>query len=195
MILNQAHDTTRIGGGIGDAIEQVVDTTFNWLVQLYAVFYDTEHFAAVMGNAKAVEYVTLKSEDLNRQLIVSVSPDSLKPKDEITEINLAQSLFEKGAIGPKTLLKILDFPDPDESAADGILYSIDPMAYMQLNFPELLQQMQGAQADQAMQQQQQQQAMGGGLPPERVTEPDDPGGLAVDPASAQLSEVQLPPLG
>jgi hypothetical protein len=93
QILNQANDSSRIGGGIGQAIEQVADSAFNWLVQLYYVFYDEKHFAAVMGNAKAVEFVTLSSQDLDRQLIVSVAPDSLKPKDEITQINLAQDLF------------------------------------------------------------------------------------------------------
>ena len=197
MILNASHDSTRIGGGIGDAIEQVADSAFNWMTQLYTVFYDTEHFAAVMGSAKAVEYVTLSNADLNRQLVVSVSPDSLKPKDETTEINMAQALFDKGAIGPKTLLKILDFPDPEESAADGVLYQMDPMAYMQLNFPDVLQKMQEAQ----MQQQQMQMAgmapQGGdpnGMPPEAITGQQDPGGLAADPASAALSNVNLPPI-
>jgi len=194
MIINQSNDTSRIGGGIGDAIEQVADSAFNWLTQLYAVFYDQEHFAAVMGNAKAVEYITLKSSDLKGQLIVSVSPDSLKPRDESTEINLAQALFDKGAIGPKTLLKILDFPDPDESAADGVLYKMDPMAYMQLNFPEVLMQMQQAQG------QMQQQAMmagapqpapqAGGMPPEALTEPAP--AVSREPASAALSNVPLP---
>lgn len=196
MILNQAHDSSRIGG-IGDAIEQVADATFNWLVQLYYVFYDEEHFASIMGNAKAVEYVTLSAQSLNRQLIVSVSPDSLKPKDEITEINLAQSLFDKGAIGPKTLLKILDFPDPDESAADGLLYKTDPQAYMQLNFPDIMQKMQQAQQQQMIMQQ-------GGIPaqgatqsgpaPEALTEPQSPQGMAEEPASAALSNVKLPPV-
>lgn len=194
MIINQANDTSRIGGGIGDAIEQVADSVFNWLTQLYAVFYDQPHFAAIMGNAKAVEYITLTNSDLKTQLIVSVSPDSLKPKDETTEINLAQALFDKGAIGPKTLLKILDFPDPDESAADGVLYKMDPMAYMQLNFPQVLQQMQQAQ----MQQQQMMMAgmapqgatANGGMPPEQVTEPT--GGMSREPASAALSNVPLP---
>lgn len=197
MILNAQHDTTRIGGGIGDAIEQVADNVFNWWVQLYSVFYDEEHFAAVMGNAKAVEYVTLSNQMLGMPLVVSVSPDSLKPKDETTEINLAQALFDKGAIGPKTLLKILDFPDPDESAADGVLYGIDPMAYMMLNFPDFAAQLQQAQQQQQMQQAQGNMASGmnpDGTMPEAVTEPDDPGGLATDPASAALSNVQLPPL-
>lgn len=195
MILNQGHDTTRIGGGIGDAIEQVADNVFNWWVQMYHVFYDEEHFAAVMGNAKAVEYVQLSNQMLSLPLVVSVSPDSLKPKDEATEINLAQALFDKGAIGPKTLLKLLDFPDPDESAADGVLYQLDPMAYMMLNFPDF-----AAQLQQAQQQQQMMQAQGNlaagmnpdGSMPEAITEPGDPGGLAADPASAALSNVQLP---
>lgn len=198
MILNQSHDTSRIGGGIGDAIEQVADNAFNWLVQLYTVFYDQEHFAAVMGNAKAVEYVTLSNQDMSRQLIVSVSPDSMKPKDEVTNINLAQALFDKGAIGPKTLLKMVDFPDVDESAADGVLFRLDPMAYFQMNFPEYAQRLQ-------MQQQQNQmnamqttaqgaamnaQAEASAVPPEAVTEPKK--NIAQDPASAALSQVQLP---
>lgn len=197
MILNQAHDTTRIGGGIGDAIEQVADSAFNWLTQLYYVFYDEQHFAAIMGNAKAVEFVTLSAQDLDRQLIVSVSPDSLKPKDEVTQINLAQALFDKGAIGPKTLLKMLDFPNPDEAAADGVLYRLDPMAYMTLNFPEFAQQLQQAQAQNLMYKAQGNAQAGlnpDGSMPEAITEPQDDGGLAADPASAALGNVPIPPL-
>lgn len=195
-IIEQNNDTTRIGGGIGDRIEQVASSAFNWLTQLYYVFYDEPHFAAVMGNAKAVEFVTLTRGDLDRQLIISVSPDSLKPKDEVTQINLAQSLFDKGAIGPKTLLKMLDFPNPDEAAADGMLYKMDPMAYMQLNFPEQMAKLQQAQ---------QQAAMAGVVPgagaggagtgapaPEGLTEPAPPGGLAAGPVDTQLSNIPMP---
>lgn len=184
LIINQSNDTSRIGGGIGDAIEQVADNTFNWLVQLYYVFYDEKHFAVVMGSAKAVEYVTLQASDIDRQVIVSVSPDSLKPKDEVTQINLAQALFDKGAIGPKTLLKMLDFPDPDQAAADGILYKVDPASYMMLNFPEIAQQIQ-AQQQQAVEPQ-----TAGSTAPEAITEP--PPEVSQEPASAALSNVPLP---
>lgn len=197
MILNQQNDTTRIGGGIGTAIEQVADTAFNWLVQLYYVFYDEPHFAAIMGNAKAVEYVTISNQDLNRQLIVSVSPDSLRPRDEITEMNLAQALFDKGAIGPKTLLTMVNFPNPDESAADGVLYRLDPMAYFQLNFPEYAQQLQEMQQAQA-QQQMMNEAQGAGMKAqaEAAAAPEEANGepeknLSKDPASAALSQVPL----
>lgn len=200
QILNEQNDTSRIGGGIGDAIEQVADNVFNWLTQLYYVFYDEEHFAAIVGNAKAVEYTTLSSAMLNRQLIVSVSPDSMRPRDEITEINMAQALFDKGAIGPKTLLKMLSFPNPDEAAADGVLYKIDPMAYMQLNFPDFAAQMQAAQQQNAMMQMQNSaqgammnaQATAAGTPPEDVTEPKKD--ISKNPADAGLDQIKLPPL-
>lgn len=154
MILNQGRDTSRIGGGISDIVEQsVARGVFNWLTQLYCVFYDQKHFATVMGTGKAVQYVTLSAQDIDRQLIVSVAPNSMKPRDEITQMNMAQTAYDKGAIGPKTLLKELDFPNSDEAAADGVLWQVDKQAYLQINFPELMQQLQQIQA-QAMAQQQ-----------------------------------------
>lgn len=154
MVLNQGRDTSRIGGGISDIIEQsVARSVFNWLLQLYYVFYDEKHFATLMGNGKAVEYVTLSAQDLNRQLIVTVTPNSMKPKDELTTMNQATELFQMGAIGPKVLLETLNYPNPDDAAADGVLWKVDPMTYMRLNFPE-----QFAALQQAMQEQQQQQA-------------------------------------
>lgn len=197
-IIEQANDTTRIGGGIGDSIEVVAKSAFNWLTQLYYVFYDEQHFAAIMGNAKAVEYVTLSNQDLDRQLIVSVAPDSLKPKDEVTQINMAQALFDKGAIGPKTLLKMLDFPNPDEAAADGMLYRLDPMSYLQLNFPDFAAKMQAAQQQQMMMQAQAQQGLTppgqGGIAPEDITEPAPPEGLSRGPVDTKLSQIQMPPI-
>lgn len=160
MTLNQSRDTTRIGGGIGDVIEQsVAKGIFDWLVQLYQVFYDEPHFGAVLGSGKATEYVTLSAQSIDRQLIVGVTANSMKPKDQISEMNQATQLFEMKAIGPKTLLEALSFPDPDEAAGDGVLYNLDPMSYFQMNFPELAQkvqqfQQQQAQAQAAAQQQQ-----------------------------------------
>lgn len=187
MILNQSHDTSRIGGGIGDAIEEVADNLFNWLTQLYMVYYDEEHFAAIMGNAKSVEYITLSNQDIDRQIIVSVAPDSLRPKDQITTINLAQNLFQNGAIGPKTLLKMLDFPDPDNAASDGVLYKTNPQAYLQINWPDLMAQLQQANPN------------GGGQAPNQISSESSPietpqpePTLAQPSASPSLNQVQLP---
>lgn len=195
MILNQQYDNSRIGGGIGDAIEQVADNIFNWWVQLYYVYYDEPHFAVVMGQMKAVEYVELSRQTfagLNKRMVISVSPDSMKPKDEVNEMNQALALWDKGAIDPKTLLTILDFPDPQATAENTVLWAVDKQAYMQLNFPELTQRIQQAQ-------QQMMAAAGappgmGGPPPEAQTEPPPASGVSVPPASSALSSVPLPPL-
>lgn len=196
MILDQSHDTSRIAGGIGDRIEQVADNVFNWWTQLYCVYYDQQHEAMIMGQLRAVEYVTLRSQDLDRRLVISVAPDSMKPKDEITEMNQAMSLWESGAIDPKTLLTILDFPDPQTTAEQVVLWKLDPQSYMQLNFPDL--------AEKLMQMQMQQQAMQGqavgqpgqpapgGPAPEGVTEP--PGSVSEPAASDALNQVPLPPI-
>lgn len=165
MILNEQRDTSRIGGGIGDVVEQsVARNVFNWLVQLYMVFYDEKHFGAVMGQGKATEYVQLSSQDITIQLIVGVSQNSMKPKDQMAKVQEAQELYKGGAIGPKTLLETLDFPNPDDAAADGTLWQVDKMAYMNLNFPEMMQKLQAYQQQQMQMQQQavaQQQAQEG----------------------------------
>lgn len=196
QILNQQHDTSRIGGGIGDAIEQVADNIFNWWLQLYHVYYDQPHFAAVMGQQKAVEYVTLTSSDIDRRVVVSVAPDSLKPKDEVTNINLAQVLYDKGAIGPKTLLTMVSFPDPQGAAEDGVLWQVDKMAYIQLNFPDMFSQLQMIQQQNALNAQATQAAgapagAGPEAPAEATTEPEPDGSLSAPAASASLSNVPI----
>lgn len=193
MILNQQQDSTRIGGGIGDVLEQVADNIFNYWVQLYCVYYDEKHYATIMGRMKAVEYVELSRQDFTQRVVVSVAPNSMKPKDETTTMNQALALYDKGALDPKTLLTILDFPDPQKTAENAVLWNVDKAAYMQLNFPELTQKL-------ALMQQQQAAAgvptgaPGGGSAPEQVTEPPPPEGISAPPASADLSQVPLPSL-
>lgn len=191
MILQQQFDNTRIGGGIGDAIEQVADNIFNWWVQLYHVYYDSKHFAAVMGQMKAVEYEQLSRasfEMFNARIVVSVAPNSLKPEDEVTKMNQALALWDKGALDPKTLLTVLDFPDPQATAENVVLWTIDKMSYMQLNFPELAAKLQANMA----QQMQGAVQTGGGVPPEQITEPAPQEGLSAPLASSALGNVQLP---
>lgn len=163
MTLNQGRDTSRIGGGIGDVIEQsVAKSCFDWLVQLYCVFYDEKHFGAVVGSGQEVDSVELQSSDFNQPLVIGVTANSMQPKDQISEGNQAQTLFQEGAIGPKTLLETLNFSDPDDAAADGALWTFSKesdggMTYITLNFPELAQKLQQLQQQQQMAQQQAQQ--------------------------------------
>lgn len=192
MILNNQYDNSRIGGGIGDAIEQVAKNIFNYQVQLYKVFYDTPHFASIMGQMKATEYIELTSSDMTAHLVVSVAPDSMKPHDEVTEMNQALSLWEAKALDIKTLLTKLNFPDPQNTAAQVWLYQTNTQLYGELNFPELTQKIQ-----QLMMMQQPQPmgappqgGLGEGPVPEAQSEPSPP--LSVPPAGSSLSEVPLP---
>jgi len=165
-VLNHQQDNSRIGGGIGDAVEQFVKNIFNWWTQLYYVYYDEPHYAAIMGQMKAVEYIQLKTQDINRRIVVSVSPDSMKKHDEVTEMNQAMQLFQAGAIDPKTLLTRVNFPDPQNTAEQSVLWMLDKQTYLQLNFPEIAQKIMANQQAQMAQQQQlaqgqaQQQAQG-----------------------------------
>lgn len=194
MILNQQMDSSRIGGGIGDALEQVAENTFNHWVQLYFVFYDEPHFAMVLGQSRAVEYAAFMGQNLTRKFVVTCSPNSMKPEDEVTEMNQTMALWDKQAMDPKTLFTMLDFPDPQKTAEQVVLWKVDPQAYMQLNFPELAKKLQ------AFQQQQVAAAGGalaagaaGGAAPE-VANGEPAPDINQDPASAALSQVQLPPI-
>lgn len=171
MILNQSHDSSRIGGGIGDALEQVADNVFNWWLQLYFVFYDEKHYGAIMGNGRAVEYVGIVNSDLNRNFVVSVSPNSMQPKDEVSEQNLAIELANTGWLDPINLFKKLNYPDPMETAKMVTLFRVNPAMYMQMFFPE------NAQAA---------PPPGGQIPPQPGTPPEPLSEPAASPALSQV---------
>ncbi len=136
QILDQSHDSSRIGGGVGDALEQVADNIFNWWLQLYCVFYDEPHYGAVMGNGRAVDYVTIVNTNLTRKFVISVSPNSMSPKDEVSEQNLAVDMANTGWLDPINLFKKLNYPDPMETAKMVSLWKVSPQMYIQTFFPE-----------------------------------------------------------
>ena len=127
-IMVRQQDTDRIGGGITEYIEQVVDNIFNWWVQLMYVYYDEPHSAAVIGKDRARQYITIKNSDLNRKLTVTVKEGSLIPKDSLTKRNEAIELWGAGALDPISLFAALDFPNPLESAKQLIIWKTNPMA-------------------------------------------------------------------
>lgn len=135
-ILNQQYDTSRIGGGIGDIIAQVADNIFNFQVQMMYVYYDEKKIASILGASTAVEYVELQRSDLmageeHRKLIVSCSPDSMKPKDELTQMNLATDMWANGSLDPLSYYEMLNLPDPEKLLQRLILWKTNPMAMLQ----------------------------------------------------------------
>lgn len=175
QILKQDQDSSRIGGGVGEALEQLADNVFNWWLQMMYVFYDEPHYGAILGLGKSVEYVQIINSDINRQFVVSVSPNSMAPRDEIALQNTALSLWGQKAIDPVNLMKLLPqvFPDPNKSAQMLMMYLTNPQQYAaQLGIPA------------------QQPPQTGGAPGQEIQNPDVnlAGG---PPSSGSLQEVPI----
>lgn len=131
MVINTNRDSSRIGGGIGDALERVARASFDYLTQLYYVFYDEPHFASIMGNGAAVSYVMLQMQDQTRRFVVDVSPNSMKPKDEVSEMNLATQLMEGEMLDPLSFFERIDDSDPQGTATRLMEYKTNPQGYIQ----------------------------------------------------------------
>jgi hypothetical protein len=130
-VINTNRDSSRIGGGVGESLEQVASNFFNKLTQMYYVFYDEAHYGAVIGNGAAVSFIKLQMQDEERRFIVGISPNSMVPKDEVSQVNLATQLFEAGASDPLTYLEAIDDPDPQETALRMMIYRTNPQQYIQ----------------------------------------------------------------
>src|ERR1035437_2989633 len=154
------------------------------MIQLYTVFYDEKHYASIMGSGKAIQYVQSTQEKLKRNFVVSVAPNSMKPKDELSEQNLAMQRWESKAIDPIGLMKAINSPDPLKDAEALVLWTTNPQGYMATYFP---------QAQPNPMDSTDPNITGGQPPPEQGQPPPDLG-LSSEPANSQLSNVKLPPI-
>jgi hypothetical protein len=111
-IMNRTLDTDRIGGGFSEYLEQFADAVYNWYVQLLYV-YDTR-------------YSSLAQKP---KVKVSIKEGSLLPKDSTTVANQAIDLAGAGKMSVLDLYKRLDYPNPDEMAAN---------VWLEANAPEIL---------------------------------------------------------
>jgi len=142
-IISRGLDTDRIGGGVTEYLEQFADDIYNWFVQLLYV-YDTG-FQFIEGAVPP-------------KVVVSVKEGSLLPKDSTSLANQALELAGMGKIANIDLYKRLEYPNPEELAANvwletnapHLLYRDNPLVMEALQ----MQQMQ-AQQEQEMQQEQQ----------------------------------------
>ncbi len=137
ILVNQM-DSSRIGGGITEYIEQVADSLYNLAVQFMFVYYDEEHFITTAGSVAGMELITLKNDrfPLLRTLDITVKEGSLVPKDPLTQRNEALEMWGQGVIDPVSLYKKLDWPNPQEAAEQLILWqllqkgAIQPQQYL-----------------------------------------------------------------
>lgn len=114
-ILNKATDTDRVGGGVSEYLEQFADDIYNWLLQLLYV-YD-ESFQVQPGMPQPPK------------LVVSVKEGSLLPKDSTSIANQAIELGIAGKMALVDMYKRLEYPNPEEIAAN---------VWLEINAPQIL---------------------------------------------------------
>lgn len=137
IMVNQM-DTSRIGGGVTEWIEQIADTIYNMWVQFMFVYYDEEHYIISAGVNGGTELITLKNDRFPfvKSLSITVKEGSLIPKDPLTQRNEAIDLWSANAIDPLSFYKKLDFPDPAQATQQLILWQmlqkgqIQPQMYL-----------------------------------------------------------------
>ncbi len=135
ILVNQL-DSSRIGGGVTEYIEQVAASTYNLWVQMMYVHYDNEHYVNILGAEEGEEAVALANTRFTRSLTVTVKEGSLIPKDPMTKRNEAIDLWSAQAIDPLNLYKALDFPDPKGAATQLLTWQLvqsgklPPQAYI-----------------------------------------------------------------
>lgn len=122
IMINQM-DSSRIGGGVTEYIEQIADSIYNLWVQMMIVHYDTEHFVNMLGE-DGEETKGIINTNFIKPLTVTVKEGSLVPKDPLTQRNEAVDLWSQGAIDPLNFYKKLDFPDPVSATQSLILWKM-----------------------------------------------------------------------
>jgi len=174
-MLNRTLDTDRIGGGITEYLEQFADDLYNWMVQLLYV-YD-EKYSQIPNKPK---------------VIISVKEGSLLPKDSTTIANQAIELAAANKMSLIDLYKKLDYPNPEELAAN-VWLEINAPDVLYGNDPRVAQVIQSQQ--QAAQQAQQEpekppsQSMSfKDLPPEGQMQMADKVGIVLTPESLLAKE-------
>lgn len=184
ILINQL-DSSRIGGGVTEYIEQLANSIYNWYVQMMYVYYTEEHKFSVVG-PKAQEQKTIQNLQFGDiKFHVVVKDGSLIPKDPLTKRNEAMDLWSAGAIAPIPFFSALDYPNPYESAKELITWQLIQKGALppQVMFPDLMAPPAPTGADQT-------NAVN---PQEAQAEINPPAGLSTEQQSRQL--IQSVPLG
>lgn len=188
ILVNQL-DTSRIGGGITEYLEQIADTTYNWWVQMMFVHWTDPQYIVASGITGGQEIINIKNTDflMLKSLSITVKEGSLIPKDPLTQRNEAIDLWSAGAIDPKTFYRRLDFADPDRTTEQLLTWqlvqkgALPPQAYLP-NF---------GRDNPALQQAQMLQQQSGALPTDNPGE-GGVGGPAVNDLGGEKPDLQQP---
>lgn len=113
-ILSRGLDTDRIGGGVTEYLEQFAGQIYNYLLQMLYVYDASFQFLA---------------DGTPPKVLVSVKEGSLLPKDSTSIANQALEIAKLNRISNIDLYKRLEYPNPEEMAAN---------VWLETNAPQIL---------------------------------------------------------
>lgn len=126
-VITRTQDSSRIGGGVTEYLEQWYDQVFNWMTQMMYVYYDEMHSIPVLGKDGSEQWIELANNEFEKKLTISVKEGSLLPKDEATRSSQAIDLYGAGALDPLSLYELMDLPSPIETLKRLIMWQSNPM--------------------------------------------------------------------
>lgn len=174
-IITRGLDTDRIGGGITEYFEQFADDIYNWVVQMYYVYDD------ILAKDPSIPKPKLR---------ISVKEGSLLPKDATTKANQAIELASAGKMSLVDLYKALEYPDPEQMAANVWLERTAPhlLFIKDERVKQVMQAM--SQQKQAEQKPVSKSISFKDLPPEGQTQLAEQAGIKVSPAEMEAKEIK-----
>ncbi len=131
-IIEGNNDSSRVGGGITSALENVSARVYDYWLQMIYVYYDVPHLISVVGADRASKMIEFSANDIpeKAKIVIKVQDGSLVPQDELSQFNEAMNLWENGVLDPLSLFERLKDSNPVESAKRMMSYKTNPQGYM-----------------------------------------------------------------
>ncbi len=98
-------------------IERALGESADWDTQMIKMFYTAERTFSILGD-DGVEMIRAFKGDNVENVRLIVRPGSTLPRDEVTIHGEAIQLWQLGAIGIRTLYKMIKLPNAPEAVAD-----------------------------------------------------------------------------
>lgn len=120
-------------------VDYVTYEMFNWFYQLAKVRYTEHHYAKDMGEAQAIQIISLIQDDFIQGAEVRVISGKTLPEDREFKYEQAQQDLKEGFLSPVDYYTIAGYDNPQEKAKNSVIFKINP-AYAVGLTPEELQQ-------------------------------------------------------
>ena len=113
------------------AIDDAMDMYYQYLCQMFKVFYTDEHWFKITGEDGQFDSVVMKSDNIEDGIEIQVKSGTTLPVDKASMRATALKLAELQAIDPLTLYEDLYLPNPQKRFDRLIQWISDPASFTQ----------------------------------------------------------------